>query len=321
MYNVRILTDVNECRAAWEEVIPRKTIWDLWEMRECFHRHYQRPLLFITAEEAGRIRGLLPLSWMAESVSYGYFPGEAWEGQTWLEQNRIYDDDNGSWSTLLGSCPGSYHLRYLQLPDTGLPAGTSVDEIGYFFIPPQYKYEMENYFGEFSRNSRKRLRRDLSAFDEYGVRYRFDEPADFEHLVKMNLDRFGDASYFSDSRFNQSFRDLMNLLRARGWMRLTTVLIKGEVAAVDLGCIFNGVYTLLAGGTHSDFPGVAKLINIYHMRWACEQKLDLVEFLCGGFSWKTLFHLTPRPLYLLTNRASPEQMPITAGSGRDNHAG
>ena len=320
MYSVRVITDVSECRAAWKEVIPRETIWDLWEVRQCFHRFYQRPLHFIVAEESGRTCGLLPLSWIEEADSYGYFPGEAWKGKTWIEQNRIPACGNGLRQTLLDLCPSPYHLRYLLPPDSGSENGGAIDEIGYLFFPPRYEYEMENYLGEFSRKSRKRLRQDLDAFEKRGLSYRFDETADFEHLVKLNQDRFGDDSYFADSRFTQSFRGLMELLHERGWMRITTVLVEGEIAAVDLGCVFNGVYTLLGGGTNGDFPGVAKIINIHHIRLACERKLRMVDFLCGGFSWKTLFHLTPRPLYLLAGRSSPAGLPLSAGEEMNDHA-
>jgi hypothetical protein len=37
------------------------------------------------------------------------------------------------------------------------------------------------------------------------------------------------------------------------------------------------------------------------MQWACSERLNQVDFLCGDFNWKKLFHLTPRPLYLLGN--------------------
>jgi len=77
----------------------------------------------------------------------------------------------------------------------------------------------------------------------------------------------------------------MWFLRGRGWLRMTTVTIDGEVATVDLGCIYRGAHTLLAGSTHEHFPGVAKLINIHHMRRACRERLRLVDFLCGDFSW------------------------------------
>jgi hypothetical protein len=79
------------------------------------------------------------------------------------------------------------------------------------------------------------------------------------------------------------------------------VLINDEPAAVDMGCLYNGVYTLMAGGTNSRFPGVAKLINLHHMERACRERMHQVDFLCGDFNWKKLFHLTPRPLFKLSN--------------------
>ena len=83
---------------------------------------------------------------------------------------------------------------------------------------------------------------------------------------------------------------------------MTTILDGDRAIAVDLGCIYRGTYTLFAGGTHGDYPGVAKLINLRHMERACHEGLREVDFLCGSFSWKTLFHLTERPLYLLSAR-------------------
>jgi hypothetical protein len=95
------------------------------------------------------------------------------------------------------------------------------------------------------------------------------------------------------------------LLSARNYIRLVTVRIEGKVAAVDMGCVYNDTYTLLAGGTNPDFPGIAKFINLHHIKWACEQKIKRVDFLCGDFNWKTLFHLTPAPLIVLAAKSPP----------------
>ncbi len=69
-----------------------------------------------------------------------------------------------------------------------------------------------------------------------------------------------------------------------------------------MGAVWNNTYTVLAGGTHRDFRGVAKLINFHHLDWACENRLDSVDFLCGDFGWKRRFHLTARPLYKIRLR-------------------
>jgi hypothetical protein len=253
------------------------------------------------AEDTRGVAGLLPMCWIEESGKFGYFPGEVWDGKTWLEQNRIILRRGGLLPQLLGRCPGPYHLRYLVEWSFEPAAEGEVDEIGYLFLPPKYGYDIENYYQEFSHRSAKRLRKDLAEYDRLGVSFRYDEIADFDLIVSMNIGRFGDKSYFHDPRFTDSFRCVAHYLRDRGMLRMTAVIINGEPAAVDMGCVYRGVYTLLGGGTHPGYPGVAKIINVHHMERGCRERFQVVDFLCGDFLWKKLFHLTPSPLYLLTN--------------------
>lgn len=301
MIRIRTITDIDEGREIWQAMMPGENVTDLWEVRNCFHEYYHRPLNFIVAEEGSKICGFLPLSRIDEKGILACFPGETWQGTTWLEQNRVLAGDRTILNAMLQACPLPYHLRYLSAAD-GLPGLSHVvDEIGYLFNPPKYEYDFEKYFGEFSHKSEKRLKRDLSTYAQRNIEYRNNELSDFDKLVDLNIERFGFGSYFFDTRFRESFRNLMHLFHDNGWLRLTTISIDGAIAAIDLGCIYNGTYTLFAGGTNYEFPGIAKLINIHHMQYACEQKFQQVDFLCGDFAWKKLFHLDARPLYLLTN--------------------
>jgi hypothetical protein len=304
MSKIRIASDLEECRQIWQHVMPAESIADLWEVRNCFQRHFGHRPNFIVAEDSRGICGLLPLSWIEESRCYGYFPGEIWHGRTWLEKNRIYSRGGTQPSDLLARIHAPYHLRYL-LPYPGWShAEMAIDEIGYLFLPPQYDFEIQNYYHEFSHKSIKQILREVAAIEDLGVAYRYDDLADFDLMVEMNISRFGADSYFYDSRFKEGFRSLVNLLNTQGWLRFTTVLINGEPAAVDMGCVYRGVYTVMAGGTNSRYRGVAKLINLHHLQRACQQRLQKVDFLCGDFHWKKQFHLTPRPLYLLSGFAS-----------------
>lgn len=296
MPQFEIITDLEPGREIWERVIPRESLTDLWEVRDCFQRCFGRPAAFVVGREGDDVTGFLPLSWIEETGLWGYFPGETWQGKTWLEGNRIPARDPEVLAGLLRRLPGPCKIRYL-LP---YPGAEEVDETGYLFSPPAYDFRFDNYLAEFSSKSRRRLRKELDAFEERGLEFRYDRPEDFDLIVEMNISRFGESSYFADPRFTESFRLLAGLLRERSWARLTTVLVEGRPAACDLGAVYNGVYTLLAGGTAGDFPGVAKVINLHHIERACREKLRLVDFLCGDFSWKTLFHLSPRPLYLLS---------------------
>jgi len=301
VYDTRIVTDLDECQEIWNRAMSREVISDLWGFRACFQQNFDRPACFVVAEEAGGLYGLIPFSWIEESRCYGYFPGETWKGKTWLEQNRILNGGGGVLQNLLDHCPGRYHLRYLLRSELADQGQCKVDEVGYLFRPPDYAYDLDNYFQEFSHKSVKRLKRELASLEASGARFRYDDVSDFEHLVQLNLINFGASSYFHDHRFRESFRSLLHYLNENGWLRITAVDVAGEVAAVDMGCIYRGVYALLAGGTNRNYPGIAKLINTHHMRRSCQERLKQIDFLCGDFSWKQRFHLKPRPLYLLSN--------------------
>ena len=314
MNRFRLVTDLAECRYLWDRMIPPESVFDLWDVRACFQRQFRRPPCFIVTDDEHGPAGLLPLSWIGESRCFGCFPGETWHGKTWIEQNRIVAADADTLNGLLDQCPGQYHLRYLRPLDVTSSEQYGIDETGYLFRPPDHDHDIKGYFQRFSRKSAKRLTKELSALERRGVETRHEDLSDFDRLIRMNVARFGENSYFGDVRFRESFRNLAHLLHARGWLRLTTMLVEGEPAAIDIGCVYRGTYTLLGGGTDAARPGVAKLINIHHMRRACAERLDEVDFLCGAFSWKTIFHLTPRPLYLLSNLTAPLCLAEKAGN-------
>ncbi|MBU2692734.1 MAG: GNAT family N-acetyltransferase [Candidatus Eisenbacteria bacterium] len=240
---------------------------------------------------------------MEENQSYAYFPGEAWEGRTWLEGNRL-PRMHPFLPEISQASFGACDIRYLVPGGMGFDEPMEIDDHGYHFVPEKYGYNLDNYLQEFSHKSMKRLAKELANFDERGFSLRVNHLADFDHLIGMNISRYGSSSYFYDVRFSNSFADLLDLLNRNGWLRLTTVIMDNQPVAIDLGCIYNGTYTLLAGGTHQDYPGIAKVINMHHIRTACEERMRDVDFLCGAFSWKTLFHLEPRPLYRFANQAS-----------------
>jgi hypothetical protein len=295
-----IYEDPDQCRLLWEKLWPAKGLFDLWQVRSCFHDAFSRPLHFHVVEINQKPVGFLALCWDEAKQQYVQFPGETWQGKTWLEQNRIIAENPKVMEELLDSVPGPLHLRYLEWNSVlGLSNRLETDEIGYYFYPGLYDFSFENYMLSFSGKSRKKLKADLKKLQDRKVTFRYNQSKDIEHLFQMNQDSFGGNSYFSEARFYNSFENLALFLTRMGMMRITTVLIDGDIAAVDMGALYKNSYTLLAGGTNPLFPGVAKIINLHHMDWSCCQGIDTVDFLCGDFNWKERFHLTPRPLYKL----------------------
>ena len=151
MFTVENCEDPGGCRRLWERFWPVECLFDLWPVRACFLEPFDRSPYFLVAEYKGVIQGMLALSWIEEEHCFGHFPGETWNGKTWLEQNRIPASGPVAAAELLDRIPGPAHLRYLtreSLPGDGNLA--SVDEVGYLFFPRQYDWSFEAYRKQFS---------------------------------------------------------------------------------------------------------------------------------------------------------------------------
>ena len=93
MTGIRIIQHPDDCRELWDRLWPQTGVFDLWPVRACFMKHYQRPLFFLTGEQKTGTPLLMALAWIEEEGYFGHFPGETWRGKTWLEQNRIIGTD------------------------------------------------------------------------------------------------------------------------------------------------------------------------------------------------------------------------------------
>jgi len=298
LINVSICNDLEIAEKLWQRYWPRKCLFDLWPVRRCFQEQYQHQPHFLVASHGKRFAGMMALSRIDCTQGFGHFPGELWQGTTWLEQNKIVAADSYAARDLLSHIPEGSLIRYLCRDDRlGLNARAIEDETGYFFFPPKYHYVFEAYWNGFSGKTRKKIRTEIGRLTANGLKLRHNRRGDLDYMFRMNLERYQSRSYFNDPRFLNAFEGLADWLAANDLLRVTTVLIGGRIAAVDMGAVWNGTYTVLAGGTDAEFPGIAKLINLHHLEWACLERMTMVDFLCGDFNWKERFHLTPRPLY------------------------
>lgn len=308
MANIRIVHDPEECAALWNRHYPHDGIFDFWEVRRCFNDAFGHRTAFIVYEENGNVHGLLPMSRIAEEGVYAFFPGETWDGKTWMEQNRIIARDAGVLKTMIEAIPGRANLRYLRDKGTADSlagfrcAEVCPDETGYVFLPPQYGYSYETYLSTIPGKSRKKIFAEVQRIRDRGVEVLVDRFDDVGMAFKLNLDCYGERSYFADTRFMASFDRLIEFLYRNAMLRVVAVRVGGAVAAVDIGAVHRGCCAFLAGGTNRAFPGIAKLINLYHMEWACRERMDELDFLSGDFGWKERFRLTRHPLHQINVR-------------------
>jgi hypothetical protein len=259
-------------------------------------------------EEGGNIYGVLPLSHVDSLDIMTFFPGETWKNKTWLERTPIYAINQDILYRLLSDCTERTHLRYIEYDSEHLPEQMAVDEIGYVVYPGLLNYDRENYRSRFSNKKFKSIMRDVNTILDMGASFHINQAEDFELLVEMSIERYGDESYLQDTHFRSSFRDIIGFLNQKGYLRMVSLELEGKTMAVDVGAIYRGVYTIFLGGVFSRVPGLPKVMNMHHIDYALKNRVYKVDFLCGDFNWKKLWHLDEEPLFKLV---SPDLEEIT----------
>jgi hypothetical protein len=297
MMTKRVITDLAACKRLWDSFVQIVNLSDFWDFRFCFHKHYQHRLHFLTFEERQEVLAVLPLVHIPDKDIYVFFPGETWNGKTWLERTFVYCKRPQEIGHFLSACPERTYLRYVDWDDAPAVSDFEIDEIGYVLRPQDFTYDLEAYYKRFTWKKLKAIKKEIASLLSPGSSWHINRLSDYHLLVNLNLGRFGDTSYFYDTRFTESFRDAMHMLAQRGWLRMVSLEIGGETVAVDMGALFNNTFVVFVGGTHPDFPGVAKVMNMQHIEFACQHRVSKVDFLCGDFYWKKLWHLDPQPLY------------------------
>ena len=291
-----LVFDREEQRQLWMEHWPRQYIFDEWEVRNCFAEAFNRENVFVVHRDNNIVSGMLPLGSLYGSSGYGFFPGETWNDETWLEPNRICAADAATAEALLETTPFALDLRYIR--DRNNLSGLEIDDYDFSYFPEE-SGGYSGYWQQLPKKTARQLLKEVGVLQMRGVEIRWNRIADFQSLVDFSNANFGAESYFFDSRFIQAFENNTGWLYDNNALRLTTVLIGGVVAAVDLGAVWGNCYSLLTGGTNREFPGVAKLINLHHIEWGCANGMSQIDFLCGDYGWKSRFGLKAVPYYRL----------------------
>lgn len=291
------ITDLNDCEQLWKYYLRRDCISDLWEFRLCFHKYFGYRPYFLILEDREGIAGILPLSFIEETDMAVFFPGEMWEGKTWFERTPIYLRDFKFFNDLIDACPYRTLLRYIDPGQEITCSELNQDEIGYVLYPKDVNYDLTLFRQRFSNKKFKAILKVVENYKAMGCTFHLNRLQDFDTLVDLSILQFGHRSYLTDPRFREGFRDAMHFLQRKNLLRMVSIEIDGRIGAVDLGAYYQGVYTVFLGGANPDFPGIAKLINMYHITTSFNEKYYKVDFLCGDFHWKKLWHLDPEPLY------------------------
>jgi len=291
MIEIKCINDLETARTLWQTLSPQKSLFDDWAFRYCFYKYQPYPLFFYAAFDneidPEQPVALLPL----QLESTGYFKFFAEEP---CEENRVFV--KAGYEYLI---PQLYQLidRPARCYDI-----SGEDEFTKSLPLEDYKYVlpltgMKNFSDYMkiclSLKKQRNWRSDLRKVENQIIEVIYNNQADLKKLFVLNNQNFSD-SYLQSNQDQGFWSDLLDLYNCQ----IVSVKVGGEVLAVSLSIVFNGIYFYLINGVDSKkVSGLGKYLNKLNIEKAIELSCDYFDAGLGDCNWKKAWHFDPVPQY------------------------
>lgn len=295
---VQIVSDLHRAKELWDEFSPKKTLFDTWEFRLAFYNGYKYTPHFILLKTEAEHQALLPLWYEADEKRYVFF------GSVWQEENNFFVKDPIFSPLILSISPTPLYLNALSADSIG----QTNDFVEFESDDPKFILDLttissvEDFLATMKKKRRYNLRRDWKLIDSKKPEILFDNFSDLDSLIDLSIKRFaqkGEDTDWEDPRRTEAFRQVVALgQKGESYkIRMITVKIGGEVAAVDLIAMYNDCYyPLKCGYDVANFPGIGNYVNLFEIKDALSLGCKKMDFLEIDYGWKNKW-FDQQPLY------------------------
>lgn len=312
--NLQVFYKTEEIKELWNEFTPKKSVFDLYEVRDSFYQAYNFDPYFLTIfRQKGENRdvlGTLPLWLNSDKLEKGDDAGACdcgkyvWFGSNWPEDNLFFVKDPDFIPLLLTAAPENLELACIR-PETEYEflntfPGYTPEEEKKYFLDLTNIHSIDDYLCKLKKKKRYNLKRDRKRITALAPQILFNTPTHLEELFNLSIKRFreifpdepNEHSAFEDERRKNVFRNLQKNA-GQYQTRLITTLINGKIEAVEFGMVFNKTYFALnAGADISGYSGLGVFSNLLVIEDAIKLGCTKIDFLEGDNNWKESWHLS-----------------------------
>lgn len=296
MIAIREINELNAAKKIWEELSPKKSIFDDWHYRYCFYKYDPCPLHFYVAYEEQNGQevavGLMPLQYNKDWGGLEFFAEEP------CADNKIF------------CLPGYGHLiplfyqhlkgaaKFYDIEgDDEFTNKLPIEDYVYYLNVSKLKDFKEYLYQAFptakKRNNFERLFRILER--DHQVEVLYNNFSDLELLMDLNVKHFGEESYLRTDEERRPFRDLLSL--PLDW-RMITIVVDGEKLACSLAVIYEGTYFyMIIGSDISKVTDVFKYLTKANLELALKEGVTIFDCALGNCGWKEYWHFDKKPQY------------------------
>lgn len=299
MIEIRVVTDLKTAASLWQEISPRRVIFDDWNFRYGFFKYEPYPLCFRAAYEVASGREeLVALMPLVEYPEYGH----GFISEEPCEENRVFVKA-GHEEAIKLLYESSNKTEKTQFYDI-----SGEDEYTKSLTLEDYKYVLPlssfNSFSDFmsirlSPKRRHSLEKELAAIEALNPEIIDNDFNDLDILFTLNVGSFAGESYLTKEAERKPWRELIK--EPFDW-HLTSLRIEGKTVAVSLAVLYNGYWHyLLTGVDFKTYPGLGKFLNKINIEKAIEAGAKYFDAGLGDCGWKNLWHFDQIPQYEYLN--------------------
>jgi CelD/BcsL family acetyltransferase involved in cellulose biosynthesis len=302
------LADLDSAREDWMRLADASgNLFSTWEWASIWWRHLgnERPLHPIACRDAasGEVVAILPL-YLARARParvlrlVGHGPADrlaplcapADRARAAAALRRALDDGVAGWHVAVAErLPGEEHWAEAlgETPLRNEPSPVLVTE----------GQDWDAFLAARSKNFRDQVRRrERKLAREHEIAYRLTRDpagldADYDALVRLHRERWGEGSRSFDPPREELHRDFARAALERGWLRLWTLDVDGRPAAAWLGYRFGGAEWYYQAGRDPalEREAVGFVLMAHTVREALNDGVSEYRLLLGGEAYKDRF--------------------------------
>ncbi len=296
-YDIRIISDLNECRRIWDMLSPKETIYDVWEFRNCFYKYLNYRLFFYTVYLQNVPVGLLPLQLNPETGLLEFFG----DHKGWMDQNKIFtttDNKEALVALLLQNITMPAQLDSLtghekiieQLPITD-----------YTHLLPLSTYSTTTEYTDdrLHGSKKKQIKNIIKTYEDIKLEKRYNVSTDIEHLFELNIQHFGNESSFVWPHRKEIFRDFLQLHCCKS--NLTTLLYQDKIIGVCLSLQYRDSYIGINMGVDTNIlPDILSYLLLIDIQNAISCGAKQYDARGGNQQGKARWHFDQIPQHSFT---------------------
>ncbi|MDA1196850.1 MAG: GNAT family N-acetyltransferase [Nanoarchaeota archaeon] len=302
-YTLNIVRDVHRCKELWGTYIPKKVLWDEWEICECFYDKKIHQLQFFEIFQNNISIGVLPL-WDDVKKGITFFGGFYPENRGWYFPKEALPF---IWHQLPKKSCFAYITKKAyddfqeQLPGAS-DAFLELEGYRYYLDLNSIRHNLDNYLATFSKKHRKNLRYDLKQAENRGLEKQWETTEHFEEMVELSNKRFGKDSDYASPLHTKALKSILEMMNAKRNVYTLTITHQEKIVGISTSVIHNHIYYILTLITDSTVKSIGKLLVMEQLHKAISLQAKEIDLLAGDThsEWKELWNFQKEPYYSIT---------------------